>query len=95
MGHKVNIQVPSYYGWDEQMGIGMCIVFVPNECHQDPRDCQLSCWFEVNGCQMEFQHSLDLRNNMLKLNCITFGCSVDPMNIVPITLFSAPFGKKY
>ncbi|GMY19730.1 TMV resistance protein N-like [Fagus crenata] len=53
MGHKVSIQVPSYHGWDERMGIALCTVFVPNEHHQYPRDCQLSCSFEVNGSRVE------------------------------------------
>ncbi|KAK4580869.1 hypothetical protein RGQ29_024497, partial [Quercus rubra] len=52
MGHKVKIQIPSDE-WDERMGIALCVVFVPNEHHQYPRDCKLSCSFEVNGCQMK------------------------------------------
>ena len=52
MGHKVSIIVPSYQ-IHELMGIALCIVFVPNKCHQHPRDCQLSCSFELNGCKME------------------------------------------
>jgi hypothetical protein len=52
MGHKVSIIVPSYQ-IHELMGIALCIVFVPNKCHQHPRDCQLSCSFKVNGCEMK------------------------------------------
>ncbi|XP_030971320.1 TMV resistance protein N-like isoform X2 [Quercus lobata] len=51
MGHKVNLQVPC--GFDELMGIALCVVFERNEPHQYPRDCQLSCLLNVNGCQIK------------------------------------------
>ena len=48
-GHRVNIQVPSYYGCDG-WGIAICVVFIPNECH--PYSRMLKCSFGVNGCEV-------------------------------------------
>jgi hypothetical protein len=42
-GHRVNIQVPSYYGCDG-WGIAICVVFVPNKCHQYPWMLSMFLW---------------------------------------------------
>ena len=48
-GHRVTIQVPSYYGCDG-WAIALCVVLVPNKNFQYHTWFRLCCSFRVNGC---------------------------------------------
>jgi hypothetical protein len=50
-GHRVNIQVPSYYGCDG-WSIAICVVFVPDENHQSPRHFFAEYSLKVNGLRV-------------------------------------------
>ena len=57
-GHELNIRVPSF-GFDELMGIALCVVFVPNEWRRCPSDWKLSCSF--NGFTIKCQEHSNFR----------------------------------
>ena len=63
-GHELKVQVPSNWS-NVPIGIAFCVVFVPNNWHECPRNCGLS--FIIDGIPM---YSVEISGSMEKYDTI-------------------------